>query len=139
MGTGTESPESYAEPTPASEKPDSIRESADASTPPSARPSSHPTHHIDGMKTGVHGVQLLVSTKDHLYNAKQVEGGDHSWQCVGSWEDQTIQKVTALLSQRTPAPSPAATNGETAGFRDAYGSGYMLGGQKDNKSGHKPR
>ncbi|KAF0318034.1 hypothetical protein GQ607_014731 [Colletotrichum asianum] len=35
-----------------------------------------PTHKLEHLKVGSNGVQLLVSTKNHLYDAKDVEGGN---------------------------------------------------------------
>lgn len=62
------------------------------------RPNSlRPTHRLEQLKVGERGVQLLVSTHDHLYDAKNVEGGNNSFQCVGGWNDTSIHELGQML------------------------------------------
>ncbi|KAF4953253.1 hypothetical protein FGADI_6119 [Fusarium gaditjirri] len=61
---------------------------------------SRPTHHLQEIKVGDNSVQLLVSTKDHLYDAKDVGTGINSYQVIGSWEDSSVQELTKILNQR---------------------------------------
>ncbi|KAK1521597.1 hypothetical protein CABS01_16501 [Colletotrichum abscissum] len=56
-----------------------------------------PTHKLEHLKVGANGVQLLVSTKNHLYDAEDVEGGNSSFQCVEAWSEGTDD---GLLSTR---------------------------------------
>lgn len=93
--------------------------------PPTVTDTARPTHRVLDMKTGDHGVQLLVSTKDHLYDAKTVHGGIGAWQCIGSWEDPTIQKVATLLSQREGTGARNTADQKSADQR--HGKGHRLG------------
>ncbi|KXH48793.1 hypothetical protein CSIM01_13679 [Colletotrichum simmondsii] len=52
-----------------------------------------PTHKLEHLKVGANGIQLLVSTKNHLYDAKNVESGDSSFQCVGAWSEGSVQEL----------------------------------------------
>ncbi|KAH6962046.1 hypothetical protein BKA56DRAFT_679591 [Ilyonectria sp. MPI-CAGE-AT-0026] len=97
------------------------QQSPGAIDPPDA--SSRPTHQLEGVKVGDDGVQLLVSTKDHLYNAKNVEAGAKSWQVIGAWNDASVQELGKMINQRQ-----TSLNRETstaAGF-GSYGTGYTL-------------
>ncbi|KAH6987057.1 hypothetical protein EDB80DRAFT_817795 [Ilyonectria destructans] len=86
-------------------------------------PSSRPTHQLEDVKVGDHGVQLLVSTKDHLYNAKKLEAGANAWQVIGAWNDASVQELAKMINQRQ-----TSLNRETStatGF-GSYGTGYTL-------------
>ncbi|KEY73244.1 hypothetical protein S7711_10157 [Stachybotrys chartarum IBT 7711] len=83
-----------------------------------------PTHYLEKIKVGNHGVQLLVSTKDHLYNANDVEAGESSWQVIGAWEDSSVSELTQMLSQRSAMAS--RTSEQTTG-QMRYGAGYGTG------------
>ncbi|KAK1469609.1 hypothetical protein CMEL01_01376 [Colletotrichum melonis] len=69
-----------------------------------------PTHKLEHLKVGANGVQLLVSTQNHLYDAKNVEGGDSSFQCVGSWGEGSVQELGKMVvSHRTHTDRPHNT------------------------------
>lgn len=87
---------------------------------------SRPTHRLQEIKVGDNGVQLLVSTKDHLYDAKDVGAGVNSYQVIGSWEDSSVQELTKILNQRqviTNRQSPAYA--EASRF-EKHGAGKSL-------------
>lgn len=93
-----------------------------------AETTSRPTHSLERINVGNRGVQLLVSTRDHLYNANGVEAGEDSWQVVGAWDDNSVHELTQILSQRqvqsnSPSPGPRPTR-----FGSSYGAGQTLGG-----------
>lgn len=93
-------------------------------SPDSIDRSSRPTHVLEDVSVGDYGVQLLVSTKDHLYNAKNIEAGENSWQVIGSWNDASVQELAKMINQRQ-----AKSNRETstaAGFGKTYGTGRSL-------------
>jgi len=62
---------------------------------------ARPTHRLNNIRCGGNGIQLLVSTRDHLYDANEVEAGDGSWQVVGAWSDESAPELTRMLSQRS--------------------------------------
>lgn len=69
-----------------------------------------PTHKLEHMKVGSNGVQLLVSTKNHLYDAKDVEGGNSSFQCAGAWSEGTVHELGKMLvAHRTHTDQPHGT------------------------------
>ncbi|KAF5985777.1 hypothetical protein FCOIX_1892 [Fusarium coicis] len=87
---------------------------------------SRPTHRLQEIKAGDNSVQLLVSTKDHLYDAKDVGAGVNSYQVIGSWEDSSVQELTKILGQRqviTNRQSPAYA--EASRF-EKHGAGKSL-------------
>jgi hypothetical protein len=86
-----------------------------------------PTHHLDGIKVGENSVQLLVSTKDHLYNAKDVGAADNSYQVIGAWEDSSVQELTKILNQRQVITSRQASGSSGAKrFESTHGAGKSL-------------
>jgi hypothetical protein len=87
--------------------------------------TSLPTHRLENIKAGNHSVQLLVSTKDHLYQANVVEAGEQSWQVIGSWGDESVSELTQILSQRATKPTPAPST--QSRFGSGYGAGKTLG------------
>lgn len=87
-------------------------------------PVARPTHRLEGVKIGDYGVQLLVSTKDHLYDAKDVEAGEHAWQVVGAWEESSVQELGRLLAQREV---PRRRDNESIAKGTFLGSGKKLG------------
>lgn len=95
-------------------------------TDPVADPSL-PTHHLQNIKAGHHSVQLLVSTKDHLYEANDVEAGEDSWQVIGSWGDASVSELTQILSQRSTTQQPSASSSAQSRFGGGYGAGKTLG------------
>lgn len=89
---------------------------------------SRPTHHLEGIKVGENSVQLLVSTKDHLYNARDVGAADNSYQVIGSWEDSSVQELTKILNQRqvvTTRQTPGYSGASR--FETTHGAGKSLG------------
>lgn len=87
--------------------------------------NSRPTHRLQNVKVGDNGVQLLMSTKDHLYDARGVEAGQHSYQVIGAWEEGSVQELVGILS-----PRQAKSNNDSAGTvrsSQAYGPGQKLG------------
>jgi hypothetical protein len=92
---------------------------------------SRPTHHLEGIKVGENSVQLLVSTKDHLYDAKDVGAADNSYQVIGSWEDSSVQELTKILSQRQVITTRQASGYSGASrFEAAHGAGKSLNGTR---------
>ncbi|KAK2589594.1 hypothetical protein QQS21_012725 [Conoideocrella luteorostrata] len=63
-------------------------------------PADLPTHRLNDIKAGDHSVQLLVSTKDHLYDAESVEAGTDSWQVIGAWGETSVPELSKMLSNR---------------------------------------
>jgi hypothetical protein len=103
---------------------------------------SRPTHHLQEIKVGDNSVQLLVSTKDHLYDAKDVVAGVDSYQVIGSWEDSSVQELTKILNQRqviTNRQSPACV--EASRF-EKHGAGKSLaeaGREQHNRTVNGPQ
>ncbi|TQV90530.1 hypothetical protein IF1G_10853 [Cordyceps javanica] len=86
-----------------------------------------PTHRLKDIKAGDNSVQLLVSTKDHLYDAAGVEAGTDSWQIIGAWDESALSELSSLLRSRPGAAAPGP--GQSAGFKTRFGGGYKLGNQ----------
>ncbi|KAJ3530993.1 hypothetical protein NM208_g9075 [Fusarium decemcellulare] len=87
--------------------------------------ASLPAHRLKGIAVGDRGVQLLVSTKNHLYDAEDVHAGEDAYQVIGAWEEGSVSELGKLLNQRQ-----AALNRETVGtarFGTTYGTGKKLG------------
>ncbi|KAF5535049.1 hypothetical protein FMEXI_11007 [Fusarium mexicanum] len=103
---------------------------------------SRPTHRLQEIKVGDNSVQLLVSTKDHLYDAKDVGAGVNSYQVIGSWEDSSVQELTKILNQRqiiTNRQSPSYT--EASRF-EKHGTGKSLaeaGREQYNRAADRPQ
>ncbi|KAF7534079.1 hypothetical protein G7054_g6512 [Neopestalotiopsis clavispora] len=96
-------------------------------SPPDATHENYPTHRLRAIKAGARGVQFLVSSKEHLYDVEEMEGGDGVWQAVGVWEDATIQESIRTLRQRQQdgeLPPKTTIAGEKAGI---FGAGRKLG------------
>ncbi|KAF4952291.1 hypothetical protein FSARC_12679 [Fusarium sarcochroum] len=101
----------------------------DTHTPPSDGDDSvrRPTHRLEAIQVGDNGVQLLVSTKDHLYDAKDVGAGAGAYQVIGSWEDSSVQELTKILSQRQVAANLQTTEStEATRFETTHGAGRSL-------------
>lgn len=82
-----------------------------------------PTHKLKNIKIGDSGVQLLLSTRDHLYDAESVEAGNHSWQVVGAWGESSVKDLAQVLGSR---PTTAdRQNGGPANFKP--GTGKKIG------------
>lgn len=103
---------------------------ADPQPPAADDTSSRPTHHLEDVKVGDHGVQLLVSTKDHVYDAKNIEAGENSWQVVGAWNDAAVQVLAKMLMQRQSFPSREASR-----YSTTYGTGHTIGVVGNNNRG----
>ena len=93
-------------------------------------PTLRPTHRLKDIKAGDDSVQLLVSTKDHLYDAENVEAGASSWQVIGAWDESSVPELSKFLSSRRTAGNRDHTGSATFGAR--YGSGFKLGTQSSN-------
>lgn len=103
-------------------------ESESPTAPAPTDRASHPTHELEDLRIGDNGVQMLVSNHGHLYKAKGIEGGRHSWQCVGTWSDETIQGFARLIAERHATSSNQhAANEQASGNKDGYGPGRTLG------------
>ncbi|KAM0338621.1 hypothetical protein ACHAPU_011254 [Fusarium lateritium] len=90
-------------------------------------PVRRPTHHLEGIQVGDNGVQLLVSTKDHLYDAKSVGAGVGAYQVIGSWEDSSVQELTKILNQRqVNANRQIPVSTEASRFETTHGAGKSL-------------
>ena len=101
----------------------------DPSIPPQNEKDTvrRPTHHLEAIQVGDNSVQLLVSTKDHLYNAKNVGAGADSYQVIGSWEDSSVQELTKILSQRQVAANrQTSARTEESRFETTHGAGKPL-------------
>ncbi|WYZ39719.1 hypothetical protein EsH8_IV_000060 [Colletotrichum jinshuiense] len=92
-----------------------------------------PTHHLEQIKVGENGTQLLVSTQDHVYNATNVEGGNNSFQCVGGWSDTSIHELAQMLiSHQNRMPQFREAVSGASAFK---GPGYVVKQPgKDRKS-----
>ncbi|KAI5459618.1 hypothetical protein BGZ63DRAFT_425590 [Mariannaea sp. PMI_226] len=93
--------------------------------------TDRPTHRLEDIMVGDSGVQLLISTKDHLYDAKSVHAGNDSWQVIGAWDESSIQELGKMLSSREPrlkrqGVAGAGAQGSTS-FKSTYGTGHKLG------------
>ncbi|KAK1963379.1 hypothetical protein LY78DRAFT_660390 [Colletotrichum sublineola] len=99
------------------------------SNSPKSDASGHvrPTHQIEHMKVGEYGVQLLVSTKDHLYNAKDVEAGKGGFQCIGAWSDDSVRELDQIITSHRSHMNQSQTPGNEAP-RSFKGPGYTTGG-----------
>jgi hypothetical protein len=106
---------------------------ADTPIPPqdANESASRPTHRLDGIKVGENSVQLLVSTKDHLYDAKDVGAADNSYQVIGSWEDSSVQELTKILNQRQVITTRQASGySGSSRFAATHGAGQTLNGTR---------
>ena len=76
-------------------------------------------------------MQLLVSTKDHLYDAENVEAGHQSWQVIGAWEEGSVQELGKILSQREANldRDPVGSTGKTF-----QGHGQKLGSAETRRN-----
>ncbi|QLI68579.1 uncharacterized protein G6M90_00g030470 [Metarhizium brunneum] len=100
-------------------------------------PTLRPTHRLKDIKAGDYSVQLLVSTKDHVYDAENVEAGTSSWQVIGAWDESSVPELSKFLNSRQTTASRDPT-GSTTTFGTRYGGGFTLGPQKsDNESSSK--
>ncbi|KAK1574576.1 uncharacterized protein LY79DRAFT_565534 [Colletotrichum navitas] len=97
------------------------------SPPSDASPHLRPTHQLEQLKVGENGVQLLISTKDHLYNAKDVEAGRCGFQCVGAWSDDSVRELGQMLISHRNHMSQSQTP-ETEEPRSFRGPGYTMRG-----------
>ncbi|XEV04997.1 hypothetical protein FSHL1_010284 [Fusarium sambucinum] len=87
---------------------------------------SRPTHHLQEIKVGDNSVQLLLSTKDHLYDAKDVGAGVNCYQVIGSWEDGSVQELTKVLSQRQVIENRQSSTSAEASRFERHGAGKSL-------------
>ena len=94
---------------------------------------ARPTHRLADVQCGRNGVQLLVSTRDHVFDAKDVVAGDDSWQVMGAWSDESVPELTRMLSQRGSGASVGSSNTQPASRPQASteprfsGAGKRLG------------
>ncbi|KAJ3499706.1 hypothetical protein NLG97_g101 [Lecanicillium saksenae] len=86
-----------------------------------------PTHKLKAIKAGDNSVQLLVSTKDHLYDADGVEAGTHSCQVIGAWDESALGELSSILQSRSRTTAPGTK--QSAGFNTRFGDGHKLGSQ----------
>lgn len=93
--------------------------------PEDVDPTWRPTHRLKDIKAGDNSVQLLVSTKDHLYEAEAVEAGADSWQVIGAWEESSLGELSKCLGSRQTTGRQSGT--DNAAFGTRYGSGKSLG------------
>lgn len=87
--------------------------------------TTFPTHRLKDIKAGDSSVQLLVSTKDNLYDADNVESGAHAWQVLGAWEATSVSDLSNILSKHQPTATQDAA--ENHGFRSRHRGGQKLG------------
>lgn len=62
---------------------------------------ARPTHRVRNTRCGNNGMQLLVSTRDHVYDTDEVEAGEGTWQVIGTWSDESAPELTKLVNQRS--------------------------------------
>ncbi|CAM1504930.1 Fc.00g025210.m01.CDS01 [Cosmosporella sp. VM-42] len=129
MNQEPETPSTARPPNQPRETPATTEEETES--PPSPAPNDrapYPTHELEDLRIGDSGVQLLVSNHGHQYKAKRIEGGRDSWQCVGTWSDETIQGFARLIAERHAASSNQNdVNDQASGNKDGYGPGRTLG------------
>lgn len=92
--------------------------------PDEADATFRPTHRLKDIKAGDKSVQLLVSTKDHVYEAENVEVGIDAWQVIGAWEEASLPELWKCLSSRQTIAMQGGTNNTAFGSR--YGAGKSL-------------
>lgn len=92
--------------------------------PEGADSTFRPTHRLKDIKAGDNSVQLLVSTKDHVYEAENVEAGVDAWQVIGAWEESSVPELSKCLSSRQTIARQSGTNSSAFGTR--YGTGKSL-------------
>ena len=93
-------------------------------------PAARPIHYLEHVRVGNNGTQLLVSTQDHVYNARDVETGENCWQVIGTWTDQSVQELSAMLNNRSATRGGEGGGGNAAqvkGFGTSYGTGRKIG------------
>jgi hypothetical protein len=96
---------------------------------------NRPTHHLKTIHVGDNGVQLLVSTKDHLYNAEDVDAGANSYQVIGAWEDSSVQELAKILNQRqVTANRQIPASAGASRFETTHGTGKSLAGPGSNNT-----
>lgn len=98
---------------------------SDTDDAPKLEPEWRPTHLLKDIKAGDGSVQLLISTKDSVYDAENIEAGTNSWQVIGSWEESSLVELTKILSTR--ATEAVATTSSDSKFGSKYGGGQKLG------------
>ena len=91
----------------------------------SPEPVYKQTHRLKHIKAGDRSVQILVSTKDHVYDAEDVESGEDSWQVIGSWSEESVPELASILAQRQTTRNPNVAGKPK--FGSVYGSGQKLG------------
>lgn len=98
----------------------------DAPKTPNVDDALRPTHHLRHIKVGQRGVQLLVSTKDNLYDAENVDAGDESIQCIGAINDSSFGELARMvMAHQTVRAEGRPAGGDVASF---HGDGRVLGG-----------
>lgn len=86
-----------------------------------------PTHKLKAIKAGDNSVQLLVSTKDHLYDADGVEAGINSCQVIGAWDESALGELSNIIRCRSGTAAPGTA--QSAKFNTRFGGGHKLGSQ----------
>ena len=98
-------------------------------TPLDDRPESQPPiHKLKDIKAGENSVQLLISTKDHVYDADGVEAGNDSWQVIGAWDESALSELSKFLSTRQQTATQGGSS-QGVGFGSRFGGGQKLGSQ----------
>lgn len=95
----------------------------------------NPTHRLRNIKAGDNSVQLLISTKDHVYDADGVEAGTGAWQVIGGWDESALGELSKCLTARQRTGQRGGSQGEPqggsgprgGGFASRYGGGQKLG------------
>lgn len=90
---------------------------------------SVPTHKLKDIKAGDNSVQLLVSTKDHVYDADGVEAGVDSWQVIGAWDESALAELSKFLTIRQQTQAAQGSGSQRAAFGNRFGGGQKLGSQ----------
>lgn len=88
---------------------------------------SLPTHRLKDIRAGDNSIQLLVSTKDHLYDADGVEAGSHSCQVIGAWDESSLGELSNIIRSRSGTAEPGTV--PRTGFNTRFGGGHKLGNQ----------
>ncbi|KAK2040712.1 hypothetical protein LZ31DRAFT_35959 [Colletotrichum somersetense] len=101
----------------------------EASDSPESDPTTHlrPTHRVKKTTCGEYGAQLLISTRDHVYDAEDVETGKSAITCIGSWNDGSVGGLAQIIVEhRNDVRQRHAAEGQASpSFR---GKGNTVGG-----------
>lgn len=88
-------------------------------------PVPRPTHRLKDILAGDNSVQLLVSTKDYIYDAEHVVAGVDSFQVIGTWDESALAELSKCLGARQQTARQGSSRNTAFGTK--YGGGKKLG------------